>query len=292
MIDTKQRKAFEAEYAAILASRRNTLFFDDDGDKQVAEQIVGLSIRIHEAVTRAVIAEHEAAKSAPQPVADVDVPEWVKACASDVWTGGTKADYRKKIHAHAESEISRRVAEAEANNDTLRDNSRECRQECVELRQQLAAAQAEVSRLTKLNETPRSFDEAVHGVQSMIDAMGSMDRNRKEIAKLREEVSRLSRPVEDVEWCNIVIGLCGIDDIPARVHQVTHAKKTVEPLLQRERNARESAEAERDELRAVIVELADRLETDGHTRLHSACWKCDIYHKLAAFRAERAKVVT
>lgn len=284
MIDTKQRKAFEAEYAAILASRRNTLFFDDDGDKQVAEQIVGLSIRIHEAVTRAVIAEHEAAKSAPQPVADVDVPEWVKACASDVWTGGTKADYRKKIHAHAESEISRRVAEAEANNDTLRDNSRECRQECVELRQQLAAAQAEVSRLTNRRD-------------ALAHATARAETAEAELTKLREEVSRLSRPVE---------GAMGR-------HAIDYAKGTPDAVVVLyedfviERNAREAAEAERDELR------------EAH-RLYSACrWTKD-YPKprvvkygavdrdgtgpkdytfddpndavLAAFRAERAKVVT
>lgn len=282
---------------------------------------------------------------APQPVPAGDVPEWL----AELWkrhfpftptSGSCVIEFANCLN----SELSRRVAEAtaakgkriaelEAEVATLSHPAKtrytrgvkslshilflktklsDAKCEIVYVKDQLAASQAEVSRLTKLNETPRSFDEAVHGVQSMIDAMGSMGRNREEITKLREEnarlkeanaehlkqrlvldaeVARLSRPVEGVDWKAMWKKYF---ETPGFAHECL--RRIVEPILQAERNAREAAETERDELREFVrtksvwsscfgPTVSFRLDNRGHNIPDA-----ELDRLLAEFRAEKGKV--
>ncbi len=155
--------------------------------------------------------------------------------------------------------------------------------------EQLAASQAEVERLTKI--------------------IGTLDEQRlasdRELVRLREEVARLSRPVKRSDWCLLACRLEKIALISSRTAQVELAKEIIEPLLQSERNARESAEAERDELREACnkyVAISNTSDENKKYTMYAASERHGVWGNrcvdyaydtpadavLAAYRAERA----
>jgi len=153
------------------------------------------------------------------------------------------------------------------------------------LRQQLAAAQAEVSRLTKEHGDIEEKANAWSAVFAKCKSLGMDAATTRAISgealvlefitKLREEVSRLTRPVEKA---SIYITFNG-------------RKRCVEEWeFQRERNARESAEAERDELREAWAMFTVGETANGCHKAYALAKPSDERNNvvLAAYRAERA----
>lgn len=230
---------FEQRYAELYRQVSEGGMGATDLAKRNVELAVGLMMQ----VARAVIAD--AAKPA-EPVGGV--PEWLRDFAKLVFDHGINQargrDYQgwgDLCHSEwpaIESELTRRVAEVVADKDARIAELAKQNLEwegvyqvrtdvCDKRTAELAAATAEVSRLTKI--------------------IGSLDEGRlaadRELVRLRAEVERLSRPVD-----------AGI--ATAARHFCPQDRVVSYEAYQAERNAREAAdqravaaEAERDELR-------------------------------------------
>lgn len=168
--------------------------------------------------------EREAAQPEPAaagvPETRMVVPEWFD------YTWFTSDVAALKVRDAIESEIARRVAEAERKFDgwhppsvNANDTSR-----IRHLEQQLAASQAESERLTRVLREQDEYRLA----------------SEKELARLRDENARLTRPVEDERS---FFASDANNDVSEVVGVLRHRA---------ERNAREAAEAERDELESIV----------------------------------------
>lgn len=234
------------------------------------------AVEFHVDLINAVIAEREPAQT--EPAAEAGVPEW---CVDVAWNwidrrlsgkiggvglsrdGGHCESLSKEIHKAAEAEIARRVAEAGAERDAWKDTAAQhLRNEefyrgivseigeqfgieaktsddgsvqdsvlalkvpelVAALKQQLAAAQAEVERLTRVLREQDEYRLA----------------SEKELARLRDENARLTRPVEDERS---FFASDANNDVSEVVGVLRHRA---------ERNAREAAEAERDEVESIV----------------------------------------
>ena len=234
----------------------------------------------------AVIADEAAKATQPAPQPTGDVPEWFKNLAEEIyrngWQSGTRRDHtpceqltRDGWNA-VEAEIARRV-EAKRKNweDELHlsiaerhrlmaevDEEHKCR---IHWEGKCGDLQAEVERYKKnawgwsrglKGQEPYSDDELKEMFGPYVengDVTGLSPREARLLETLVQtgaEVERLSRPVGGVDWHALWTR--------ARNPLMGSASyaKMIEPLIQRERNARESAERERDELRAAIDSIS------------------------------------
>jgi len=180
------------------------------------------------------------------------------------------------------------------------------------LKQQLAAAQAEVERLKGELDAGTEYHARF---SSKVDAALGSPRYSGDllsnivtgITTLREEVSRLSRPVEGVDWQREFAKYIYLRSEGKMLEGEKAYCAAVEPLLQSERNARESAERERDELREAcngfIASCNEHYVNDEPVRKYAAItrhgrhgrrteWDYDTPADavLAAYRAEKGKV--
>lgn len=170
--------------------------------------------------------------------------------------------------------------------------------------QQLAASQAEVARLKPLADHSQCHDLCCNGDRRVpvgtpgtsCNCPGFRKREYAELTKLRAEVSRLSRPVEG-NLCKDLEDFAVEADRRHRYGSANMHRRAIE-AIQSERNAREAAERERDELRAAVNKYAMDVASstflaaksyflmDGRGGRHATV--CDAV--LAAFRAEKGKV--
>ena len=150
------------------------------------------------------------------------------------------------------------------------------------IKEQLAAAQAEVARQKMRQATLAKRDAELANVRAEMERLNTLtNRLNDDNAKLREEVARLSRPVDSVKCGSAATFNQELWVVP---HQHFLA----------ERNAREAAERERDELREFVNR--NHVWRGGtwqgrHTTLNDG----DIEKAMkghAAFRAEKGTVVT
>jgi len=164
------------------------------------------------------------------------------------------------------------------------------------LKQQLAAAQAEVERLKGELDAGTEYHARF---SSKVDAALGSPRYSGDllsnivtgITTLREEVSRLSRPVEGVDWAALWTKV-RCDHVMSGTYRALQIH--VEPLLKSERNAREAAEVERDELREFcktrIVPYDIAYNGFYATTRARDMDDAKLNELLAAFRAEKGKV--
>lgn len=282
----------------------------------------------------AYVDERLAAKPQPaEPRADDPLmPNWF--CEGYAADDGAIFLWRKVI-----AELTRRVAEAVADKDreiselqaALRAANHvievgvKCDAAAVEqidaLKQQLAASQAEVERLKRdasvaediatianqhgWNGVDNSKFLSVFIEDALNDHRRLRDEKRKDVEqlldenkKLREENARLSRPVEGVKELR-ELALCEWETTSACLETILDER--ILPRLCVERNAREAAETERDELRAAWRKFKAWPMFDGKytglTRPHghqAVKGRFDDPNDavLAAYRAEKAKVGT
>ncbi len=181
----------------------------------------------------------------------------------------------------AESEISRRVAEAVAAKD----------KRIAELEKNLAYLLDKIPGAVRVCESGGPEDVNKSIAVSVVKLM-------EQLAASQAEVARLSRPVEGVDW-DVLSDTCAM--IVGRHVTWSHVARrwlseSVEPILQAERNAREAAETERDELREFVrtksvwsscfgPTVSFRLDNRGHNIPDA-----ELDRLLAEFRAEKGKV--
>lgn len=226
-------------------------------------------------------------------VPEGDVPEWCYDVAIhwldrvQMWNniGQDKPTLAKCIHDAAESELTRRVAEATADKD-----------------RRIAELEAECERLNILIQaTAEAWLSLEPGVawEGAIDA--AMKAGVGEIQKLRQQLAEATRPVEGVEelvelTCKeSFVSFDAVSWLSVKSLMANAAKKAI----QRERAARLAAEAERDELRAAWKRRFACVETDGNGLSR---WSTELRDSptrpegdpsdavLAAYRAEKGKV--
>lgn len=288
-------------------------------------------------------------------VPDGDVPEWLVdavkknldsiVCVYD--NPDTPRLHAEKIHAAAESEITRRVAEATAEVTKERDNYKRLFDEAIDavdeafqtrcdrdppilpdfcplgtskfravvklakeykqLKQQLVAAQAEVERLTRERDYAKNDRDLTYQCNARLGE--ELAENVDELTKLREENARLSRPVEDAEvderdnwfWAS-ERDVCKGEGSTNILRKAIPQEKAI-AWVQRERNARESAEkravaaeAERDELREFVrTRIIESWYRNGDPVFHDAkrvhiMSDANLDELLTAYRAEKGKV--
>lgn len=268
-------------------------------------------------------------------VPEGDVPEWCKKVAEENMRGAGVSLYAigdmvdkqaQRIHAAAESELTRRVAEATADKDRrIAELEAECERlrnarcnifskgnkcdctlckqdaEITTLRQQLAD---EHKCRTRYEQELIHTNEWLTADRGHFGTITEVAANvRTLIVSLEARLAEATRPVEDVDWDRLW-------NIPATLEESDRMgnwlKRIFEPLLQRERAARlaadkraTAAEAERDELREAWKRRFACVETDGNGLSR---WSTELRDSptrpegdpsdavLAAFRAEKGKV--
>ncbi|TXH49645.1 MAG: hypothetical protein E6Q97_22320 [Desulfurellales bacterium] len=252
--------------------------------------------QVHIDLIRAVIAdEREAAK--PEPVAEAGVPEWLDSLRKELRLAHATFGTWDAVAKAAESEIARRVAEAVAEKDKRiaefqtnlayllmrvpgavrvcegggpEDVNKSIAVSVIKLIEQLDASQAEVERLRN-------------------DVGDDIATLKAENTKLRAENARLTRPVDGVDWKSL-----WDTETPRARYASEWLREVIEPLLQAERNARESAEAERNELRELVQTRRVFVYFEGPKAevLRRPIMDSELDAVLAAYRAEKAKVRT
>lgn len=211
------------------------------------------------------------------------------------------ADNRVRSCERREADLRRQLSRASASRD---DNARvavENGDKVMQLEKKLAAARAEVERLkeTAANEKKlrveyqsivyeacRLLDEKTHPPDCTIDKVSDRIMNLrkklgdawKEIESLNSEVARLSRPGDDADLLSLKNYLR---------HVCPENREWAVDLIQRERNAREAAEARERKLREFVkTRVCGPQEIE---RQWIPLTEYDLDRLLAAFDEEGAK---